>query len=92
MTSTEILTARIKHGLALSLLNDLHEWKSGDTRRFDRMVDGRGAGIGSPESWPRNLASICANPVVVETFPNFPAEVADRLDAMGLALPVVTTK
>lgn len=81
----DAITAGIKRKLALSYLNDLTEWKSGDDARFSRMVDGRGSGSGSPDSWVRNLHSICANPVVVAAYPDFPAFVTERLVAIGAA-------
>ena len=86
--NVDALTASIKRQLAMAYLQDLTEWRScGDPARFSRMVDGRGTGIGSPEAWLRNLASICANPVVTAHYPALCGEVAARLAAIGLALP-----
>lgn len=86
--NADALTASIKRQLALAYLHDLSEWRSGnDDARFSRMVDGRGAGIGSPEKWLRNLASICANPVVVTCHPSLLSDVVAGLASIGLALP-----
>lgn len=89
VTTTQILTARIKHSLALLYLCDLSEWKSGDATRFSRMVDGRGKQLGDASRWLAHLAHICANPFVVAVFPDLPADVAGRLYALGLELPAV---
>ena len=87
--NVDALTASIKVQLAHQYLNDLLLWHTDDPARFSRMVDGRGAGIGSPESWLRNLANICANPVVVAHYPALPGDVATGLAGMGLAMPMV---
>jgi hypothetical protein len=88
LARVDVLTANIKRQLAMAYLRDLTEWRSGnDDARFSRMVDGRGAGIGSPESWLRNLASICANPVVTTHQPALRADVVAGLTAIRLALP-----
>lgn len=83
----ESLTAGIKRGLARMYLADLCAWRSDDNARFTRMVAADGKQICSPESFLRNLANICAHPAVVQHAPDLPAHVAERLAALGLALP-----
>jgi hypothetical protein len=85
--NVDALTASIKRQLAASYLHDLSEWRTVDPARFARMVDGRGAGIGSPEKWLHNLAVICTNPVVMAHQPALRGDVETGLAAIGLVLP-----
>ena len=87
LSQAERMTATIKCRLALAYLHDLVEWQQGDLSRFTRMVGCDGKQIGEPDNWLRNLASICANPLVREAWPDLPAFVAGGLDAIGLKLP-----
>jgi hypothetical protein len=89
VTAPQRAFASIKRQVALSLMADLVIWRQGDENRFGRMVDGRGAGIGSPDRWLLNLRSICSNHAVLVVYPLLADEVSQGLAVAGLTLPEV---
>ena len=83
-TGPEYWMASSKRWLIRAFLHDLSEYAAGDVRRFERMVDGRGNKMSSPESYRANIAECLAWPGLDGFFPELRAEAETKLAGMKL--------
>lgn len=79
--------ANLRLGNCSAYLSDLEKFAAGDVNRFGRMVDGRGAGLGSAERWRGFVLAILSDPVVIHgADPDRLSRCVERARRLGIDL------